>query len=121
MLRDEVVQQTRDLPGSTPEEVARKARVEAFEDNELTDEQMEEWFQSSPEEFERGFSDFTSGTWFPMAQQWVGRTCTVGGLIFYTDEVIVGKHCMVYPMYGQFLWMLPSCHQWPLYDIDDAE
>ena len=36
-----------------------------------------------------------------MAQQWVGRTCTVGGLIFYTDEVIVGKHCMVYPMYGE--------------------
>ncbi len=59
------------------------------------------WVEEHQEEWEHSFSEFTHGTWFPMAQQWVGPTCSVGGLIFYTNKVIVGKNCMVYPMYSE--------------------
>jgi hypothetical protein len=106
-LRDSVVDEVYNLAGDTEEEQARKRLVQAFEADQLTNEEMEEWFKKHPEQWERSFSDFTHGTWFPMAQQWVGPTCSVGGLIFYTDEVIVGKNCMVYPMYGE----ATTCHE----------
>lgn len=84
--------------------LAKRTAIEAAQANKLkiTQEQLERWHKVFPDDFERYFSDFHNGTWWPMAQEWVGKDFAVGGVLLYSDEVIIGKKCLCYPLYGTY-------------------
>ena len=46
-----------------------------------------------------GFAD--AGMWMHQAQELVGETCTVGGILLYSDKTSILNNQMCYPVYSK--------------------
>ena len=74
-------------------------------DGEIEDPQtIKAWMEAGcSNDMERLYSDFSDGVWWQTAQEWIGEEFSVGGLLFYSDEVVVGTNVKVYAVYGKQL------------------
>ena len=69
-----------------------------------TDQQgAKAWEGAHPEDFARVFEEFFEGVWWDMVQEKIGKTFTVGGIIFYSDSTNILSHMSAYPIYSKYI------------------
>ena len=72
------------------------------EEIDVTEDNWDWYVQSFPDDFEREFFEFNSGTWWQMIQEKIGEEFAVGSVIIYSDVTTITKNLKIWAVYSKF-------------------